>query len=63
LHRAQTQKLFLAIIAVQAAFTTGGRDGQKLLCSLENIWAKNVTHREDDLAANHCNGQFRGGGK
>jgi hypothetical protein len=31
--------------------------------SLENIWAENVTHRGDDPAANHCNGQFRGGGK
>jgi len=40
-----------------------GREGQKLLRSLENIWAENVTHRGDDLAANHCNGQFRGGGK
>ena len=27
-----------------------------LVCSLENIWAENVTHRGDDLAGN-----FRGG--
>jgi len=47
----------------------GRRSAAKLLTKDEarRIAAKgrreNVTHHEDDLPANHCNGQFRADGK